>query len=348
MERTRKKIISVFVPHEGCPHDCFFCNQKKISGKARIPNEVEVRYIIDESLKTINNSTHNIEIAFYGGSFTGIDQESQKMYLQIAKEFKLSGRINQIRLSTRPDYIDENILQFLKSYLVDTIELGVQSFFDDVLIASNRGHSANESIKACKLIKNKGFKLGIQTMIGLPNDTFEKSVETAKIVTSLNPDCVRIYPTLVIKDTFLEQLLDRGEYKPFSLDDAIEICSSIIKIYRHNNINVIRVGLQATKEINLGKAIIEGPFHPAFGELVDSKIILDNIIEKINSILLHTHSPQKKLRLRIRVPNAFVSKVIGHKKNNLRYLKFMYNFDIIDVVVYTEDKDIEDIFVELI
>ncbi|NLK88103.1 MAG: radical SAM protein, partial [Clostridiaceae bacterium] len=199
-------IIPVFVPHKGCPNDCIFCNQKKISGQISDMTTDRINEIIEEHLKTIDEGAF-AEIAFYGGSFTAIEKGLQQGFLKEAYKYVTAGRVSEIRLSTRPDFIDEEILGMLGQYGVRTIELGVQSLDDDVLKASCRGHDASCVYRSCDLIKKMGFRLGIQTMTGLPGDTRERCIDTAKKVISLSPELVRIYPVLVIKGTGLEKLM---------------------------------------------------------------------------------------------------------------------------------------------
>lgn len=272
-------IIPIFVPHEGCPHTCVFCNQDSITGSCFKINGEFVENTIKEYLETIPREESIIEISFFGGTFTAIDINKQNELLYVAKKYKQCNKIDYIRLSTRPDYIDDRILNNLKEHSVDIIELGVQSLNDEVLIKSGRGHSVNDVEKASKLIKEYGFTLGHQVMLGLPGDSREKDIITAKRSIAMNPDICRIYPALVIKNTPMETLLERGEYKPYDLEEAIEISKIIYGMYVGNNIKVIRIGLQPTEEINYGKEIVAGPFHPAFRELVESSIYKDIIIE---------------------------------------------------------------------
>lgn len=265
-------IIPIFVPHLGCPHSCVFCNQQRITGLSTNVKIDDVKKKIEKSLKTIPRNKEKLEVAFYGGSFTGIEKEIQKGLLNVPYSYKKKGIIDEIRLSTRPDYINTEILGLLKRFEVDTIELGVQSLVNDVLKASGRGHVEEEVYRAAKLIKEHDFKLGLQMMIGLPKDTKERSLYTAKQIVSQQPDCVRIYPTLVIKDTSLEKLYLNGSYMPLSLDQAVNISTDLLLLFEYYNINVIRIGLQPTEKISLGKDVVAGPFHPSFRQLVESKI----------------------------------------------------------------------------
>ncbi|SHE32044.1 elongator complex protein 3 [Caloramator proteoclasticus] len=283
-------IIPIFVPHKGCPHDCIFCNQKRITGQYNDVEAEDVYKIIEEHLKTIDRNNSHIEISFFGGSFTGIEIEKQKEFLSIAKEYVDKGLVDEIRLSTRPDYIDREILDYLKKYGVKNIELGAQSMDDDVLMKQCRGHSSEDVVNASKLIKEYGFKLGLQMMVGLYGDSFEKDIYTAKKFIELKPDFVRIYPTLVVKDTYLEVLYKKGMYKPLELMDAVYICKELYKLFYKNNIYIMKIGLQVSDDFTLGKNVVAGPFHPAFRELVESSLLNDMILYYINTYFKESKS----------------------------------------------------------
>src|SRR5699024_10808810 len=277
-------IIPIFVPHFGCKYNCVFCNQKKITNASTNIRANEVHSTIKKYLNYFRENSF-IEIAFYGGSFTAIDIEIQKELLGVAVEYKELGIVDEIRLSTRPDAIDIEILENLKDYQVDTIELGVQSLDEEVLKASARGHSISDVYNAVNLIKSYNFKLGLQMMIGLPKDSCEKTIKTAYEFIKLKPNCVRIYPTLVINNTILEKLVGLKRYEPLNLEEAIEVSTIVLMMFYLNNINVIRVGLQITENIQMGKDVLAGPFHPAFRQLVESNIykkIISYYIEKQN------------------------------------------------------------------
>ena len=308
----KKRIIPIFVPHRGCPHDCIFCNQKKITGVSTDVTSEDVRNIIEEYLPTIDNDA-SVEVAFFGGSFTAIDEDIQNDLLKVAREYVDKGLIQDIRMSTRPDCISKDILNRLKEYKVSIIELGVQSMDKNVLIDSVRGHDTKEVIESAKLIKESGIKLGLQMMVGLPSDTEEKCINTARKFIELKPDCVRIYPTLVVKDTGLEVLLNKGEYKPFTLDQSIQIVKKLLALFYVNNINVIRVGLQATEDIQIGKAVVDGPHHPAFRELVESEMIKDYLI-----YIAKKYNTKKDITIKTNKRN--ISKIIGNKKSNYNYM----------------------------
>lgn len=274
-------IIPIFVPHEGCPHTCVFCNQDSITGSCFKIDGPFVKNTIENYLETIDSSNAIVEVSFFGGTFTAINIEKQNELLSVAKEYKDKGKIDFIRLSTRPDYIDDFILTNLKKYKADIIELGVQSLDEEVLLKSGRGHTGKDVEKASKLIKGYGFTLGHQIMLGLPGDNINKDIETVNKSIKMNPDICRIYPSLVIKNTPMEKLLFKNEYKPYTLEEAVEISKIIYGMYVSNGINVIRIGLQPTEEINYDKEIVDGPFHPSFRELVESSIYKDIIVNTV-------------------------------------------------------------------
>lgn len=279
----RHYIIPIFISHIGCPHQCVFCNQDKIAKE--VENEVrakDVRETVEEYLETIDHNNSTVEISFFGGTFTAIDVNKQKELLSVAKEYKDRGFIDKIRMSTRPDAINGYILSYLKDYSVDIIELGVQSLDDEILRLSGRGHTVEDVKKASKLIKEYGFTLGHQIMPGLPGDSFDKDIETAKKSIEMKPDICRIYPSLVIKDTPMEKMYERGEYKPYSLEEAVNISKELYKLYTEANINIIRMGLQPTENITWGGDLVDGPFHPAFRELVEGSLICENIKNVVN------------------------------------------------------------------
>lgn len=326
-------VIPIFIPHKGCPFDCIFCNQKNISGQREEVTESSMRSVIEAHLSTVDSDTF-VEIAFFGGSFTGIEREEQIKFLKIANEYIDRGFVRSIKISTRPDYINEDILSYLKLYKVTTIELGVQSLDSSVLEKCSRGHSVEDVIKASKSIKENGFVLGIQTMIGLPGDDFEKALNTANKVVELAPKIVRIYPTLVIKDTYLEKAYRMGQYTPLNIDDAVDLCTKLMDIYENKNIDVIRVGLQPTDNICDGGDVLAGPFHPAFRQLVDSKRAL-NVIE---GIIIKNKLADKK-SLIILTTGKNVSNIVGQKKSNIRYLKNKYGYK--EIKVHSEGEKCE-------
>lgn len=309
--------IPIFVPHLGCPFDCVFCNQKKITGADSNVDENTVRTIVEEHLKFLPEEDCEIEIAFFGGSFTGINSDLQERLLGAACEYIGSHKIVGIRLSTRPDYIDDEVISRLLKYNVTTVELGVQSMDDEVLRLSARGHTSMQVKQAAGLIKKSGIRLGLQMMTGLPGDTEEKSIRTAEEIIALKPAIVRIYPTLVIENTMLEKLYRNGSYKPQTVTEAAMLCKRLYKMFTDSGITVIRVGLQNTDEISESGSVVAGPFHSAFGELVDSLLFYDKI-EKLakNSEVIYVNSHD-------------ISKAVGHKRSNIERIYKKYNKKII-------------------
>ncbi|WP_334309586.1 elongator complex protein 3 [Peptostreptococcus sp.] len=310
----KKKIIPIFVPHQGCPHDCIFCNQQKITGVSTDMTGEKAREIIEESLKTIDMDAE-IEIAFFGGSFTAIDKDKQIELLSVAKEYKDKKIVKDIRMSTRPDCIDEEELTLIKKYGATIIELGVQSMDEDVLLESLRGHKSDVVVESSRLIKEFGFTLGLQMMVGLPTDSEEKCIFTAREFIKIKPSFVRIYPTLVIKETGLETAYNEGYYKAFKLDECIDIVKKLIVLYTVNDIKIIRVGLQATDDIQLGIDVLAGPYHPAFRELVDSRMIRDYLEATI---------PKSFEELTIYSSNSHISTIVGNKRSNRIFINDNY------------------------
>ena len=280
---SKHRIIPIFIPHVGCPHDCVFCNQAKITGQLRMEYDKitgeSVRETIERYLETIDRSQTTVEVSFFGGTFTAINLKKQKELLGAAQKAKFDGLIDFIRLSTRPDYITLPIMDHLKSYGVDIVELGVQSMDEDVLKRSRRGYDKRAVYQASRLIREFGMTLGHQLMIGLPGDTREKDFLSLQESIAMKPDLVRIYPALVIKDTEMEEAFLRGDYQPYGLDEAVEIAALMMQEYEKNGIRVIRIGLQPTEEINENADVIAGPFHPAIRELAESYLLAKRIEE---------------------------------------------------------------------
>lgn len=299
--------ISIFVPHIGCPNKCSFCNQRYITGVCKAPRAVDVDEAVRLAITSKNYNPETTEIAFFGGSFTAINRVYMTGLLDVAYEYVKKGLVKGIRVSTRPDAVDEEILEILKSRGVTAIELGAQSLVARVLKMNNRGHTAQDVVNASKLIKDYGFELGLQMMTGLYCDSDEGALKTAKKVIDIKPDTVRIYPTIVLKDTDLGALYDDGKYKPQTLNEAIELASKLYTMFTENGIKVIRLGLHSIEE----KAYLSGPWHPAFSELCQSRIMLNNAIRQLN----------QKGRYIIYVGKSDVSKMIGQKRSNIVYLE---------------------------
>ena len=322
----KQYIIPIFVPHLGCPNDCVFCNQKSISGQAKQVTKEDVKNIIEEHLKYIKKDS-KVEVAFFGGSFTGIEEAKQEELLSAAYEYIKQKKVDSIRISTRPDYIDKKILKRLKKYKVKTIELGVQSANDYILKKAGRGHTFEDVVKASKLIRWYGFELGHQMMVGLPESTTVDEINTAKQLIKLKPKMVRIYPVLVIKNTKLEKDYNDGKYKPLTVIQAVEVCKELVKLFVKKHIEVIRIGLQPTDTItnpdNDKSEVVAGPFHPAFRQLVESGMWYDVIVEKIKQ--LNT----KVKEVVVTVNPADVNNVIGQRKDNINNLRDVYDVNLI-------------------
>lgn len=331
----KQYIIPIFVPHLGCPNDCIFCNQKSISGQKTNMTKEKAKKIIDDYLKSMTDENAQIEIAFFGGSFTAIETERQEELLQTAYEYVKAGKVESIRISTRPDCIDKEILKRLKKYKVKTIELGVQSANDYILKRANRGHTFEDVKKASKLIRWYGFKLGHQMMVGLPESTRIDEINTAKALVKLKPKMIRIYPVLVVKNTKLEEEYEQGIYEPLSVVQAVEICKEIVRIFADKKIDIIRIGLQSTDEIsdpqNEKSEVVAGPYHPAFRQLVESGMWYDAIVGKIKKLNVKV----KKVQVTVNPIDA--NNVIGHKKENVQKLKDTYDVDLI----LKQDKNIK-------
>jgi len=330
-------IIPIFIPHKGCPNDCIFCNQKKITARQKAVTGEDVKNTIETWLSTLEpRGVETIEVAFFGGSFTGIPIEEQSAYLSIAKSYKDVGRIHKIHLSTRPDYINREILDNLKAYSVDTIELGVQSLDDEVLTKAGRGHDAAVVYESSQLIKDYGFELGIQLMIGLPGDTLEKCIYSAEETVKIGPSIARLYPTIVINDTELYNQYTRGQYTPLSQEEAVLRTKEMYKILDDSGINIIRVGLKSTDLINENGEINGGTYHPAFRQLVEGEIAR----ERIESLLeLETFDRSKKTKVDFYANSKCMSLLIGHKQKNKQY--FLEKYPYLDVL-YKVSKTLSD------
>lgn len=323
---SKQYIIPIFVPHLGCPNDCIFCNQKSISGQMKQVTEEEVEKTIQEFLNSFKDENLYTEIAFFGGSFTGIDIELQEKLLKIAYKYVKEKRVDGIRVSTRPDYIDKNELKLLKKYGVKTIELGVQSANDYILKRAKRGHTFEDVKKASKLIRRHGFTLGHQMMVGLPDSTWIDEMNTAKELAKLKPKIIRIYPVLVIKRTELETEFAKGEYHPITLEQAVERCKELYYFFDKKKITVIRMGLQNTDIIsnpeNVSSEVVAGPYHEAFGQLVEDSIWYDKILNAIKKV------NTKVAEIEIEVNPENINNVIGHKKENIQKLKELYEVEV--------------------
>ena len=333
-------IIPIFIPHKGCPHACVFCNQNAITSRTADVTPDDVRRTADEWLSTLSKmDLEEVELSFFGGSFTGIPLDEQSAFLAVAKEYKDAGKIDKIHLSTRPDYINKEILDNLKHYGADVIELGVQSMDDDVLRLSERGHTQEDVYRACKLIKSYGcFTLGIQLMIGLPGDSYDKCMESVCKTIEIGPEIARLYPTVIITQTKLYDMFRNGTYKPFSQDEMLRTVTDMYKALTGAGINVIRVGLKASALINDSEEsrVAGDSYHPAFRQLVEGRIAREEV-----DALLSREGLNEASRCSIRIsagPDKF-SAVIGHKAENKKYFEEKYPQLRIS---YRENKDIPD------
>ena len=309
--------IPIFIPHLGCPNTCVFCNQRTISGTTAF-DIASVRERIEEVLKT-SDEDDECEIAFFGGSFTGIDFSLMVSLLEIANEYVISGRVKTVRCSTRPDYINDEILNTLKKYSVSVIELGLQSVSPRVLSETRRGHGFEDEIRATSLIKQYGFRLGGQMMIGLPGSTVEDEVETAEFIVRSGCDVARIYPTIVFRDTELCNMSLSGSYDPLNVEDAVERSYRAFRILVDGGVRVIRIGLCDSENLHSDLTYFAGPNHPAIGEMVINRYYLEKIKEGISKF-----STSNEKRIRVYVPRGHMSKAVGQNKRNRRILAGLF------------------------
>lgn len=308
---ARESIIPVFVPHLGCPNDCVFCNQRRISGSVAPATAEDVVSAIENALRLTPPGTRR-QLAFYGGSFTAIPVAEQESLLGAAAPYLERGDIASLRLSTRPDAIDGAVLRRLRSYGVETIELGAQSMSERVLALSGRGHTAADVEDAARAVKGAGFRLILQMMTGLPGADDESDVESARRIAALGPDGVRVYPTVIVRDTALCDLWRAGRYKEHTVEDAVRVCALILPVFEQAGIPVIRLGLNPTEDLSGGDAV-GGAYHPALGELVKSRIMRDRA-EKILS------GAKRGEQAVLRVNPRLMSQLVGQHGANRAYL----------------------------
>lgn len=322
--RGKKHVnIPIFIPHLGCPNNCVFCNQRSISGHMDFDEEM-VDYEIKSALSTICEGTET-EIAFFGGSFTGIDRGLMLRLLETAYKYVKLGRVKSIRLSTRPDYIDLEILNILKRYGVKTIELGLQSMVDDVLVAAKRGHTADCARNACVLIKEYGFELVGQMMIGLPTSTIDDEIYTASEICRMGADGARIYPTVVFYETELCELARCGKYTPLSTEEAVLRTKEALRVFSDSNVPCIRVGLCASENLTSEDAVFGGPNHSAIGELAMGELFYEKIDGELGRIFaFYDDFSEQEKNITVYVPYGAVSKAVGQKKSNIYRIKEKY------------------------
>jgi len=311
----KHRNIPIFVPHLGCPNTCVFCNQRKISGHEKADFS-SVQNEIDAALATIPNGTE-VQIAFFGGSFTGIDREDMIYLLEVAKKYIDAGRVESVRLSTRPDYINEEILDILARYGVKTIELGIQSMDDTVLAKSGRGHTAAQTERACRLICGRGFELVGQMMTGLPGSDLQKDKYTAEKICEMGARGARVYPTVVFRGTELENIMKRGEYESREMEKVVAEGAELLPIFARHGVKIIRIGLQASELLTEGSETAS-PYHEATGELIWSRAYRNTA----EALLAGKETAGK--RAVITVPKGATSKMVGQNKENIKYLKEKY------------------------
>lgn len=322
--------IPIFIPHLGCPNMCVFCNQRSISGRTHFDIS-KVEEDICESLSTVSDGDE-VEIAFFGGSFTGIDRSLMVELLTIAQKYVDAGKVRSIRLSTRPDYIDREILDILSSFSVKTVELGLQSMDDDVLEASKRGHTAECAERACRLIKERGFSLIGQMMIGLPRSSVQNEIYTARKICEMGADGARIYPTVVFYETELCDMLRRGEYTALTNEDAAERTKEALKVFADADVPCIRVGLCASENLSSPDSVCAGASHSAIGEMAMSGVYFDRICEALDA----KDGEKAPKGIIIYCPRGEISKVVGQKRKNIEKINEKYGIKRVKVLEKNE------------
>lgn len=326
--KKRHVNIPIFIPHLGCPNNCVFCNQRTISGHGEFKIE-NVRREIDDALSTLDDSTER-EIAFFGGSFTGIDRALMIELLDLAESYVECGLVGEIRLSTRPDYISDEILDILSKYHVITIELGLQSLNDSVLSASKRGHNAECALMACRAIKERGFSLIGQMMIGLPKSSANDEIMTAELICRSGADGARVYPTVVFAETELAEMMQGGEYEPLDTDEAVERTKNVLGIFDSYGVPCIRVGLCASENLRDASLAIAGATHSAIGEMAMSELFYERICRELDARSACGGS------LVIYVARGATSKAIGQKKKNKEKICKKYCLESLKVLEKSE------------
>ncbi len=329
--------IPIFIPHEGCKNECVFCNQRTITGTCQ-GSDRDIVPEIENALSTIGDG-YDVEIAFFGGSFTGIGIDRMTKLLDTAFKYVKSGKVQSIRLSTRPDYIDEQILDILKSRGVTHIELGIQSMRQHVLDACKRGHTVSDTEKACRLINDYGFILGGQMMIGLPCSTAEDEIYTAQKIGEMSAKEARIYPCVVFEKTELCNMAKTGDYMPISVDEAVTRSTNVYYELKKHRINILRIGLQSSESLSDKNEVYAGAYHPALGELVESRVKLEGILSAIEYYKSEKAAEYHGQPFTVECNKCDLSKVIGHKKSNLEIIrKAAINAGFSDISIKTNDK----------
>lgn len=312
--RKKHFNIPVFIPELACPFQCIFCDQSKIAGIEKLPNDMEILEKIETYLQTMPGDSE-VQLAYFGGNFTGIPTDRQEHFLKLVSPFIEQGRISGIRLSTRPDYINDEVLSILKKNHVTSIELGAQSFDEDVLRKSRRGHTAVITETASKMILEHGFSLGLQMMVGLPGDSPESSMYTARKIVQLGAADTRIYPTLVIKGTRMERMYREKKYRPLDLSEAVERCADLIPVFEDAGVNILKVGLHPSDGLLSGEELVAGPFHQSFRELVETHIWK----KRLEHLTL-----QPGEGIEIKVGPGQINHAIGHRSANRKMLEKVF------------------------
>lgn len=324
---NRPFIISIFLPHHGCPHRCIFCNQRVITGrKGHLLSPETLGSKIKEFLNYKGKPRHPVQIAFYGGNFLGLEPDHIKSLLEKATGFVVAGKVDSIRFSTRPDTIDSQRLDILKPFPVTTIEIGAQSMDDQVLAAANRGHTTRDTEKAVALLKAYNYEVGVQMMVGLPGDDETKSMAAGHRIAELGPDFVRIYPTVVVAGSPLATLYQQGDYAPWPLDRCVTLVKKLYLLFKASNIAVVRMGLQPSEDLNKDTAVLAGPYHPAFGHLVHSAIFLDKAAAAIAA------AKDNHAEITLKVHPRSISKMKGLNNNNVAILKRKFQIQSLHIV----------------
>ena len=338
--------IPIFIPHEGCRNECVFCNQRTITGTCQ-SSDRDIVPEIENALSTIPEG-YEVEIAFFGGSFTGIGIERMTRLLDTAYRYVKSGKVQSIRLSTRPDYINEEILDILKSRGVTHIELGIQSMRQSVLNACKRGHTVEDTNKACRLINDYGFILGGQMMIGLPCSTIEDEIYTAEKIAEMGAKESRIYPCVVFRGTELCEMAKDGRYTPISVDEAVTRGGAVYGIFKKHGINVLRIGLQSSENLSKNSEVFGGANHPAMGELIMGEYFLSSILKMTDEIKEKAYTGERNIQI-MYCSGSNVSKISGHnKRNKARILSEIRDFGFVDIkIIGKSDFDDETIIFDV-
>ena len=316
--------IPIFIPHLGCPNMCVFCNQRAISGVCSFIPEM-ARETIELHLATVRGRAASCEIAFFGGSFTGIDRGLMISLLDLAEEYVRRGEVSGIRMSTRPDYIDDEIIALLKRYTISAVELGIQSMSDKVLKTSKRGHTADTSREAVRMLREAGFTVVGQMMVGLPGASRENELCTAREICNLGCIAARIYPTIVFRETELADMMARGEYCPLSLDEAVSRSADVLEVFLSSNVECIRIGLCESENLHSDETYVAGPSHPSMGELVYGEIYYKKMCALLDGITPATE-------ITFAVPRGEISKAVGQKKRNINRITEKYGIGNVRVV----------------